>query len=309
MNVKALPIILWLLVPVFCWGCSSAPLPRPRQEICTNGIDDDWDGHIDCADQDCFGTAGCPGEICDNGIDDDGDGLIDCDDPSCREFAGCYTEICDNGVDDDGDGAVDCADFDCLAARVCLHEQCANQIDDNDDGLIDCDDPQCEVDPHCNPEVCDNGVDDDGDGQVDCDDYDCRMDPGCSGEVCDNGVDDDADGLVDCCDPHCFSPTGGWCGECDPFSHLGCSTGQACYVSKTDEFVGECYSFPGTALQGELCVWPDDCEPGLFCTDEGPTLSRCAVLCYPQVDETCPMGTACGALVDDGINSAWGFCR
>lgn len=34
-------------------------------------------------------TAPVPQEDCTNGIDDDGDGLVDCDDPSCSGFAGC----------------------------------------------------------------------------------------------------------------------------------------------------------------------------------------------------------------------------
>ena len=60
-------------------------------EICNNGIDDDGDGDIDCADSDCLGAPECgpagampmPYEICDNGIDDDDDGKVDCDDPDC----------------------------------------------------------------------------------------------------------------------------------------------------------------------------------------------------------------------------------
>ncbi len=54
-------------------------------EICDNGLDDNYDGNID---EDCplpfFG--GGNGEICENGIDDDGDGLIDADDPDCCDF-------------------------------------------------------------------------------------------------------------------------------------------------------------------------------------------------------------------------------
>ncbi len=51
-------------------------------------------------------------EICSNGIDDDGDGLIDCDDPDCTLSTDCG-EICDNGIDDDGDGFIDGADSEC----------------------------------------------------------------------------------------------------------------------------------------------------------------------------------------------------
>ncbi len=33
-------------------------------ELCSNGIDDDGDGLIDCADPDCFGVAGCSNTAC-----------------------------------------------------------------------------------------------------------------------------------------------------------------------------------------------------------------------------------------------------
>lgn len=47
---------------------------------CNDGIDNDGDKLIDCADPDCLCK---PKEICDNGIDDDGDKLADCDDKDC----------------------------------------------------------------------------------------------------------------------------------------------------------------------------------------------------------------------------------
>ncbi len=55
-------------------------------------------------------------EICGNGIDDDGNGLIDCADPVaiCYIFGDCSTETnCQNGIDDDGDGTIDYYDSDC----------------------------------------------------------------------------------------------------------------------------------------------------------------------------------------------------
>ena len=89
------------------------------------------------------GRAAAPFETdCSNGIDDDGDGLIDCDDPDCLNSNSCVIEICDNGIDDDGDGFIDCADGECLGISACV-EICNNGIDDNGDGWIDELDPQC----------------------------------------------------------------------------------------------------------------------------------------------------------------------
>jgi hypothetical protein len=78
-------------------------LSIPR-EICNNGIDDDKDGLIDCADPDCFGSLVCQKsdlgtEICDNGIDDNGDNLVDCADPQCVNFPACLAINCSFDVD------------------------------------------------------------------------------------------------------------------------------------------------------------------------------------------------------------------
>ncbi len=70
-------------------------------EICDNGLDDDGDGKIDEADEDCWYK-----EMCGDGKDNDGDGLVDLDDPECWG-----KEICNNNRDDDGDGLTDLEDF------------------------------------------------------------------------------------------------------------------------------------------------------------------------------------------------------
>lgn len=44
-------------------GCSSSP-PPPSVEICDNGLDDDGDGLIDCADPDCGSDPGCTSTAC-----------------------------------------------------------------------------------------------------------------------------------------------------------------------------------------------------------------------------------------------------
>ena len=59
-------------------------------------------------------------EDCNNGMDDDGDGRIDCADDECRRAENCYESSCQNGIDDDNDGATDCDDTDCEGDPYCL---------------------------------------------------------------------------------------------------------------------------------------------------------------------------------------------
>jgi hypothetical protein len=135
-----------------------ACIPR-GPENCTNKIDDNCNGFIDCMDNACSMTPACVDkkkEKCDNGVDDDGNGLTDCADPACFGDPICIkpgVEICNNAIDDDDDGLIDCADPDCLGNPACKphmgNEICDNGVDDNGDGLVDCTDPQCVAFPAC----------------------------------------------------------------------------------------------------------------------------------------------------------------
>ncbi len=93
-------------------GFNCVLAPPPFETNCNDGIDNDGDGVIDCADGDCYNSNVCTMEICDNGIDDDGDGWIDCSDTECFNLSFCV-EICDNGIDDNGDGLIDGDDPQC----------------------------------------------------------------------------------------------------------------------------------------------------------------------------------------------------
>jgi len=63
-------------------------------ENCSDGIDNDGDGKIDCADSDCANAPECrPREICGNCIDDDGDGLVDGEDPDCCAGAPQWVDV------------------------------------------------------------------------------------------------------------------------------------------------------------------------------------------------------------------------
>ncbi len=185
-----------------------------RAETCDDGVDNDGDGDVDCADSDCadrtdcdessYGASAC---LPSDGVDDDDDGLTDCADPDCAQQPACdegntglYPGGCSptDGTDDDGDGLLDCRDPDCAGVPACNEANTAlypngcspsDPTDDDGDGLLNCADPDCAATPACNesnaalyPNGCTNGTDDDGDGVADCADADCADDPGCVGQ-------------------------------------------------------------------------------------------------------------------------------
>jgi hypothetical protein len=58
--------------------------------------------------------------VCDDGVDNDLDGAVDCADSDCAADLSCAEpEDCADGVDNDLDGAVDCDDSDCASEPVC----------------------------------------------------------------------------------------------------------------------------------------------------------------------------------------------
>jgi hypothetical protein len=138
-------------------------------EDCSNGVDDDCNGLVDCFDKTCQGDPACVDhkqETCTNGIDDDGNGLVDCKDPACFGDKACATpgrEVCNNNLDDDGDGYIDCKDPDCTGDPSCVvtpgAEICDNGKDDNGDRLVDCSDPQCKTFAACLQSACTPDVD------------------------------------------------------------------------------------------------------------------------------------------------------
>ena len=102
----------------------------PSPEVCDDGIDNNCNGQVDCADRVCAGSPACgmmtENEIgpmmCTNGIDDDGDGAADCGDMDCNAVG---IECC-NGRDDDGDGFTDF-----LACRFFSDSDCVSPPGEN----------------------------------------------------------------------------------------------------------------------------------------------------------------------------------
>ena len=136
-------------------GCEP---PALHHRDCGDGLDDDGDGLVDCADPDCAGAWTCSPlalrELqCADGLDDDGDGAVDCADADCGAQDSCRESTCTGGADEDGDGLVDCADPDCLIGQP---ETCGElSCDDGDlahqggyyNFLLDCEDPSCFTSP------------------------------------------------------------------------------------------------------------------------------------------------------------------
>jgi len=203
--------------------------------------DDNNSGHGNELVAFSFTVATAPETNCSDGIDNDGDGLVDCNDQDCQLDPVCqlptFETDCADGVDNDGDGFIDCADSDCDADPICQPppvEDCADGVDNDGDGLVDCADQDCAAELICQPPVedCTDGVDNDGDGFIDCTDQDCAAELICQPvldvEDCTDGVDNDGDNFIDCADPDCAA---------DPL----CSPPEACpqFVPPGDHIVLE----------------------------------------------------------------------
>lgn len=103
----------------------------PYETFCSDGLDNDGDGLIDCADGDCRHDSDHDGYTAPCSAT----GQIDCDDFNAAVHPHAL-EMCGNGLDDDCNSSTDCNDQTCLVP------------DTNGDGLHSCDDlcPDPEVD-------------------------------------------------------------------------------------------------------------------------------------------------------------------
>ena len=189
--------------------------------ICSDGVDNDCDGLLDCQELGCMGLPACEGgectptgeegsvASCSDGIDNDCNDFIDCRDFACSGIGDCGVEnsnaSCSDGLDNDNDGRADCEDFDCLmdgaGLNVCVRESnnanCSDGEDNDGDGDVDCDDSDCDREHIV---VC-------GDSPV----TDPSMWAAAAGEACSNGLNDDGDmnaegrAFIDCGDFDCVN--------------------------------------------------------------------------------------------------------
>lgn len=113
------------VIGVSHWCETSTEAPKYCIPTCTENSS--CPGHGSCVTDLCSVESFCglaPYELddasCSDGIDNDDDGYVDCDDFDCSMsewVTVCGSEnddaACSNGDDDDGDGYIDCDDFDC----------------------------------------------------------------------------------------------------------------------------------------------------------------------------------------------------
>lgn len=242
----------------------------PSSEIaCTDGLDNDCDGAIDCGDTDCATRPGvCGNPICPDGVCSPSDictCTLDCGPPAPSEtFGGNH---CADGLDNDCDGAADCADTDCVAT------------------------------------CCGNGTCDAAETACNCA-ADCGSPPG--GETsCTNGKDDDCDGPVDCADSDCYGNLSACCGNgtCDSTFETGCNCAADCGSPPTSEvgFCGDGLDNDCDFIFQRLDCQDPDCinDAACFCGDGlcgfgggvGETVCNCPADCGAPVGEE--TGTIC----------------
>ena len=128
-------------------------------------------------------------EVCDNGLDDDGDGLVDCADSDCSRDLTLEVEVSASDCNS-ATGVIEISNFDvsleyiltssAMPARAAVASFFDNLAATEYTLFVI---SQCDTltntivveEDDCAIEICDNGIDDDGNGLVDCEDDHCRF--------------------------------------------------------------------------------------------------------------------------------------
>ncbi|MDX9721020.1 MAG: trypsin-like serine protease [Myxococcota bacterium] len=134
-------------------------------------------------------------------------------------------------------------------------------------------------------EMCANGKDDDGDGDIDCDDAECATKVPCAKELCGNGLDDDGNGMVDCDDPVCHDQP-----SCIPED---CGNG----IDDNGNFYTDCAD---PACKTAIQCQPEHCNNGI--DDNGDGSTDCDDEDCVDAPECQPGAELCANGLDDDAN-------
>nr|MDJ0865604.1 putative metal-binding motif-containing protein [Myxococcota bacterium] len=270
-------------------------------ENCLDGIDNDCDGDVDGADQQC------PSE----GLDVDGDGYYDIIAPAywttdCNDFAAEIhpgaVEDCSNGIDDDCNGLTDAEDGTCNRACAGRGQACSSAAD----CCAPCD--VCDaITGTCGGDACEPGCGAEGatcsaDAEC-CFPAQCGADGTCGappppcdqeGDLCELGFDR-------CCKPELvclesFEDQLPRCTRCLDDGERCSSDGECCAgtcrnAGELDSECGNCTSFGG-----DPCTYDSDCCRGLSCVQGA--CAECG-----EAGSSCGFDGACcsGNCLDDEI--------
>ena len=291
-------------------GCSA------EGEACGEG------GRVCCEDLACPSLGGMDRVCvpttetsCSNGMDDDLDGSIDCaDGADCASDPSCQSTCSQQGTNCVPDSSPEacCAGLECVPTIAPNIGECGppptteerglDERDDDHDGLTDCADPDCAANGFCNPPTCTDqgslcGVDDDPSSC--CPGLDCAYRIATFGAceppetICDDGLDQDGDGATDCADDNCSADPVCQCtlvgADCNPLLP------PCCGGSRCDGPTQRCVPATETGCGNEI---DDDLDDKIDCVDED-----CAA------NPTCqciPSGSDCRPDMDCCSGRCWG---
>lgn len=283
---------VWVIAWFALAACSPGEMPPADSglgdENCTNSVDDNGDGKVDCADPKCFGANACmPGtELCGNGLDDDKNGLVDCADPNCFNAAGCFDAGGSGGGSASGGGAA-VGGGAATGGGAAVGGGAATGGGAAGGGGAGGGGGDAGMPGET---ACADGLDNDGDRAIDCGDSDCSGTAACAnlqdGAPCLQNSEC-AGGL--CRVESAWGDPNGSCsnmGACTVGTTTGCNGGLCLYGG-----AGSCFapcSGTGMGTTGR-------CRPGFVCYDSDSSSSNSNNVCVPLCtgDGECT-GTAAG---------------
>ena len=146
-ELKRIEVATGAVVDLGDFGKVTAPSWKPALSVnCGDGTCDSGENPCNCA-ADCDLPPLNEESLCTDFIDNDCDGSIDCDDSDCSSDAACVEPFCGDGSCDENETSCSCPE-DCGSATV-SEVVCNDGADDDCDGLIDCDDLDCTDDASC----------------------------------------------------------------------------------------------------------------------------------------------------------------